>query len=200
MSHDIQVIALHSVAVDLLSKGHVLDAGCRGFEFSKWFAERGHSVWAVDPSPDISSAPIGIGFSNTAIVGSQWEPNAQLDIAGDPEGWFIGRKISVTSVKVFTQTIEKLTSDMLWGKPWDLIKLNIEGSEYDVLETWPGPIAKQIVVSFHEHTDRRRGRGECDRLIDKMREWYTPVQHVWDARYHAGFNYWDTLLIRKDLA
>ena len=35
---------------------------------------------------------------------------------------------------------------------WDVVKLDCEGAEYDVLLDWPGPIAEQITVEFHEHT------------------------------------------------
>jgi hypothetical protein len=83
---------------------------------------------------------------------------------------------------------------------WDLIKLNIEGSEYDVLDTWPGPIARQIVVSFHEHTPRARGRAECDRLIAKISQWYDVQNVVWEKRYGCSENYWDLLFTLKGLS
>jgi hypothetical protein len=187
---DIKVIDNHSVAVDLLTKGPVLDAGARGFVFAKWFADRGHSVYALDPSPDLEAPKNDniafIDFALTSLYGS-----ALLDRTGDPGAWHLansGLPVQTVSLSYFNE-----------GN-WDVIKLNIEGSEYDVLNTWPGPIARQIVVSFHEHTNRARGRAECDRLIDKMRQWYMPFNVVWEERYCCHANYWDVLFIRKDLA
>jgi hypothetical protein len=100
---------------------------------------------------------------------------------------------------VETEEIPCVTHIDWLGNNWDVIKLNIEGSEYDVLDTWPGPIARQIVVSFHEHTPRARGRAECDRLIAKMGQWYKAFNVVWEKRYCCSENYWDVLFIRNDL-
>jgi len=200
VNHDIQVIALHSVAVNLLTKGPVLDAGCRGFEFAKWFSEHGHEVYAMDPSPDICDVPKGVTFLREALVGKGSGSSLFLAMNGDPESWCVTScSIVDKGIPVKSATLDDIPYT-LWTETWDVIKLNVEGSEYRILESFPGPIARQVVVSFHEHTPARQGRAECDRIIDRLREWYTPVQHVWDARYCAGFNYWDTLLIRNDLA
>lgn len=183
----------HSVAVDLLTKGGgIVDAGARGFVFSEWFASRGHSVLALDPSPDIKREHYrqGISFLPYALVGKAKTHNF-LSMVGDPGAWHM--------TDVETEEIPCVTHIDWLGNNWDVIKLNIEGSEYDVLDTWPGPIARQIVVSFHEHTPRARGRAECDRLIAKMGQWYKAFNVVWEKRYCCSENYWDVLFIRNDL-
>jgi hypothetical protein len=187
----IEVIDNHSVAVNLLTGGQVLDAGARGFEFSKWFAMRGHRVYAQDPSPDISDPCIeNMVFVNSALVAFKNRFNVRLDKTGDPGAWFV----SESGFPVPCQTTPDLARHQ-----WDVIKLNIEGSEYDILDEWPGPIARQVVVSFHEHTPRARGRADCDRLIAKMSEWYKAFNVVWEKRYCCAENYWDLLFIRNDL-
>lgn len=196
----IEVIDNHSVRTDLLTGGPVLDAGARGFVFSKWFADRGHEVWAVDPAPDIKPPNLGNNFilirkgiaSRTDTV-PQWYLNTLVD----PGAAFLtthnncGPAVEVNTLDTFLQ-----------GEIFDVVKLNVEGAEYGILNEWRilrNRQPRQIVVSFHEHTRMAQGRAECDRLIDKMRKWYTPIQHVWDERYCAGFNYWDTVLVRNDL-
>lgn len=188
----IEVIDNHSVRTDLLVKGPVLDAGARGFVFSKWFAEKGHPVMAYDPSPDIENPHIpGITFKPYALVGSK-VTSPKLVMTDDPGAWYVdpvkqGRAVGFTTI----ETVKDIQ--------WDVIKLNIEGSEYDVLDEWPGPISRQLVVSFHEHTPRARQRSECDRLIHNMRQWYTAFNVVWDKRYCCSENYWDVLFIRNDI-
>jgi hypothetical protein len=77
-------------------------------------------------------------------------------------------------------------------KQWALVKLNCEGAEYDILKTWPGPIASQIVVSFHEHIGAHVGHN-MDEIIAHLGQWYRTVQHVRDQRYCAGWNFWDSV-------
>jgi hypothetical protein len=169
------------VAVDLLTQGQVLDAGARGFVFSEWFAIRGHSVYALDPDPNLEKPDFALTAKGSCGL---------LDRRGDPGQWHLadaGLPVQAVQLEYFNHS------------DWDVIKLNIEGSEYDVLETWPGPIARQIVVSFHEHTPRARGRAECDRLIAKMGQWYKAFNVVWEKRYCCSENYWDVLFIRNDL-
>jgi hypothetical protein len=187
------------VAVDLLTKGPVLDAGARGFVFSKWFSERGHEAYACDPSPDIVVPEYVHHFDRVALASRKWPLHVGLNLEGDPGAWYVVPAMYRHPAKV----VPTWNLHVNWGwterNPWDVIKLNIEGAEYDILDDFPGPIARQIVVSFHEHTPRARGRAECDRLIAKMGQWYKAFNVVWEKRYCCSENYWDVLFIRNDL-
>ncbi len=46
-------VAGHTVVRDLLAGGWVLDAGCRDFVFSRYAAEHGCRVVALDPDPTV---------------------------------------------------------------------------------------------------------------------------------------------------
>lgn len=193
---NIQTIDNHSVAVDLLKGGPVLDAGCRGLRFAKWFSERGHRVIALDPAPEVE-----MEFTNTLSVHklalvAKVQAFANLVLTDDLEARFIGNG---PGISVPCTTLRDISdTHRIWQ--WDVMKLNIEGSEYDILDQFPGPIANQIVFSFHEHTDRKRGRDECDRIIDKLGTWYDIHNRVWEERYCTYANYWDILAIKKGLA
>lgn len=193
----IEVIDNHSVRTDLLSGLPVIDAGCRGFRFAEWFAERGHSVLALDPGPDIK-APVNmkIGFNRVALV-SEKEPRLMtLERGGDPEAWYVHH-----DPRPENWACAVPTTHLGWvDGSWDVMKLNIEGSEYEVLSDLHRPIARQIVVSFHEHTARRRGDAAIQEIVDHLAQWYVPIQHVKDERYCAGPNYWDSLFVLKELA
>jgi len=192
---NIQIIDNHSVAVDLLKGGPVLDAGARGFRFARWFAERGHRVVALDPAPDMSDPKIDrVHFYNVGLVATEERDGTWYHVeCDDKEASYITRARTNCLAGVVDIRSFQLGQ-------WDLVKLNIEGSEYDILDNWPGPIANQIVFSFHEHTDRKRGREECDRIIDKLRQWYDIHNQVWEPRYCTYANYWDVLAIKKGLA
>lgn len=195
---NIQIIDNHSVAVDLLKGGPVLDAGCRGLRFAKWFTERGHKVIGLDPAPEVIPESYGLlRVYSLALVDQPLSgKKVNLVLTDDLEARFIGggTGVPVNSISIGNLSMESDVSH------WDVIKLNIEGSEYDILDNWPGPIANQIVFSFHEHTDRKRGREECDRIINKLRQWYDIYNQVWEPRYCTYANYWDVLAIKKGLA
>ena len=209
MATRLVVVNNHSVAIDLLSKGPVLDAGCRGFKFARYFVDLGHPVVMLDPAPRVfSTDPTTINlfdrdpwaqFFPYALVGPGHPSKASLRMTDDPEARYV-----TMLPKENDPVIECVTVDEIMKRTgvvsWDLIKLNIEGSEYDVLGSWPGPIARQLVVSFHEHTDRKQGDAAIHRIIDHLAKWYVPIRHEFDERYCAGRNAWDSVFLLKELA
>jgi hypothetical protein len=184
----------HSFREDFLTGGPVLDAGSRGLRLSKWFVARGHSpVIALDAGEDEHAD--GVTFHRKALVHSKLAgANVSLVKTDDLEA----RYISPAWGDVYAISIPILMHDYHIIQ-WDLIKLNIEGSEYDILDEIEGAISKQIVFSFHEHTDRARGREECDRIIAKLSKWYDVHNQVWEPRYGCRSNYWDILLTERGI-
>lgn len=191
------VVDNHSFREDLLTKGPVLDAGSRGLRLAKWFRDRGHRVIALDAGE--SEEADGIQTRQFALVDSSYPPGscAFLVDDADKEARHIG-SLCRAGENVRAVTIGGLQK-MFGVHKWDLIKLNIEGSEYDILDEISGPIARQIVFSLHEHTDRARGREECDRIINKLRTWYDIYNQVWEKRYGCRENYWDVLCIERGI-
>jgi hypothetical protein len=191
---NVLVIDNHSVRTDLLVKGPVLDAGSRGLAFSRWFAARGHKVVALDAGEDEKAD--GVSTHKMALVHSKWAGgNVALAQTSDLNARYIEGQ---SSEGVYGISIPVLMHDYGIVK-WDVIKLNIEGSEYDILDEIDGPISRQIVFGMHEHTQAARGRAECDRIIDKLRQWYTIHNQVWERRYGCIESYWDVLCIEKGI-
>lgn len=191
----IEIVAGHSVATDLLTKGPVLDAGSRGLIMAKHLAGQGHQVIALDPGEDETAE--GVIVHKKALVHSSLagKGNLRLVPTEDPEG----RYIQSEGGNTYGVSISALMQEYKI-KQWDLVKLNIEGSEYDILDEWPGPIARQIVFSFHEHTQAARGKAECDRIINKLRTWYDIHNQVWEKRHFLpSDNYWDVLAIERGI-
>ena len=201
-------LASHTVDTDLLPEAPtVLDVGCRWFDFTvEIMAQRpAAKVIALDPAVDVAQymetgkRPDAVKFLNVALVGSghslQW-----LAHFSTGEGDFLtpaprtmpGWDIQPTWHEVECFTVSELML-MQAVKKFDLVKLDCEGSEFDVLERWPGPIATQISVEFHDW-DKPHYRSETyyDQLWRKL-PWYRVVQHKLSTQ-GTGCGHWDTLL------
>ncbi len=201
----IEVIDLHSVRTDLLTPGgYVLDAGARGFRFARTMLGLGMLVVSMDPDPEVEDPGLpDLSHRRVGLVDCAYpDHQMQLYLLPDGEARHLGgnghRYIGVESITVRVEPIAEVMKQME-VKRWDCVKLNIEGSEYAILARWPGPIAKQISVSFHEHTGLARGDRAVLEIVEHLSQWYTPLVHLKDSRYCAGPNYWDSLFVLKEL-
>jgi hypothetical protein len=198
---NLQVIDHHTIDIDLLVGGPVLDVGAYGWGFAKELASKGCRVIALDPSPDIVDPQLkGVTYFRFGLVGVGQDGTKNLVQVADRDGWHLDlpntpARPGDTSTRVVVINIVRFT-ESLAEDHWDAVKLNCEGAEYDILQTWPGPIARQICVSFHEHTGAHTGK-DLESILKHLAQWYTLVQHPYDERYSAGFNHWDSLWILR---
>ncbi len=185
------LIGEHSVNLDLLpEKANVLDAGCRGFDFFMGLTMLGHKVFPVD----IDQLDTRIVYHRIAL--SHRSGTCTVQRFGDPQATRIGEGNSCSGEEVEMLTIEDFTKRAGVDK-WDLIKLDIEGEEYKILKSAQHPMATQVSVEFHEHTDKKVGKEKLDALLDSLGQFYNINNRVWESRHGAGFNYWDILLTVK---
>jgi hypothetical protein len=178
----IKSICGHSVNINLLNPGsNILDLGCRGFEFTNYFKKK-HNVYSVDFGDlkgDYFQQAISYKKSKYSI-GNKNDLQASCLIDGD--------EIEAISIQEFSESIGI--------KKWDLVKMNIEGSEYEIMKNLSHPYCEQICVSFHAHCGYQT-KEQIDELLEWLHQWYDIYNEIWESRYCAGFNYWDILLIRK---
>ena len=205
----IEEVALHSICPEIMAEGgHVLDVGCLGFEFSSEMMRRGFRVSAIDPDPSISLTIVDdqIQFGRVALVGLGQGGMQQLARFGNGQGNHLvlpNTQAPRDAEIVYTTSmdISELMSAFFVGW-WECVKLNCEGAEYDILLSWPGPISKQISVSFHEHTGANPYRPTSayyEKMLAHLGRWYIPVRHEIDERYCAGPNYWSSVFVLKEL-
>lgn len=202
---NLQALASHTIDVDLLPEEPiVLDVGCRWFDFT-----RGVLAWrpkarviCLDPSSDVkcdSDLPLHVSLLHLALVGdNRLQTNFAEGIAGDGGGNFALDAASHGDYrirKVLCTNIQKLMHGYSI-KLFDAVKLDCEGSEFGILENWPGPIATQISVEFHDWTGPWNQHG-CDRAIANL-EWlgYKIVQHEL-SQQGTGIGHWDSLFVLK---
>lgn len=209
-------LASHTVDLDLLPEAPiVLDAGCRWFDFTKAVsgARPSASIVAMDPAEDVTFNNRGVAearergidavvkYVSAALVG---RGQAQQRLAhfstgeGDfltTQGYFPGWDKQPDIYEVECLTIKEL---MLQEgvKHWDLVKLDIEGSEFEVLENWPGAIATQISVEFHDwDKPSRQTQSYYDGLMQRL-PWYRMAQHEF-TKQGTSYGHWDSLLVLR---
>ncbi len=180
-----QVIAEHSVALSLLpEKANVLDLGCRGFLFTKAMRELGHHVVPVDMDHLNESQ----AYYQCAV--SDFNGKVGVVRCSDPQATKMGN----SSEMVPCYTLQKLTDNFITGK-WDLIKIDIEGAEYEVIMSLTEPPAKQLSVEFHCHTGQIT-QVKMTQMENKLKNLgYKFVSHSQSQQHGAGWNYWDSLFI-----
>lgn len=213
--HKITTIGEHSICMDLLPpKPNILDAGCRGFDITRYFGVNEPPVNVINV--DIADLPARTKIQIEPVYKhkSVWTNKAYANYtyynlgisnynglgeiklnAIDPQATELLPSRS-PEIPVFVYTTEKL-KHLLNIEWWDYIKLDVEGEEYQILDTNLHPMATQVSVEFHEHTHRAIGKENLDNLLDKLSRWYHIYNRNWESRHCAGFNYWDILLIAK---
>lgn len=198
LARSLHVIAEHTIDTALLTPaGLVLDAGCRNFNFARGLVDRGCRVIALDPDPTVTDPGIeGVAFFSLALAHEPGE--RELVITHDPQARYLA-PVGAT-VQEERRTVQATTllglMDTLGIARWDAVKLDIEGSEYDILLNWPGPVATQISVEFHEHC-APRPQSVYDAIFAHLGQWYDVVQHAKERQHGCPENFWDTLMILR---
>jgi len=190
----------HTLDVDLLGPGSVvLDIGCRGFGLARYLAAKGCKVLCFDPSPDVEDPHVeGIIFERQAVLG-YGIPGATVPFAlvSNKNANFVADGLYRPGqiIEVPTTTIPEIMAKHGIGT-LDAVKLDCEGSEYEILGAWPGKIAKQISVEFHLHTHSAKTQSELSFILNWISQWYDVVQHELSLQHGLPTpNYWDSLFV-----
>jgi len=194
----IDIIHEHSVETSLLpERAKILDIGCRGFLFSDKMEKEGHIVWPIDIDY------LGIRKYVRAAV-SDYDGIAEIVRNSDPQATCIRKagiheKFTSDNFSDFVYCYTLKTISEAVGIPfWDLIKIDVEGSEYEIIMSLEKAPAKQLSIEFHLHTGKY-GQHEMDLMVDKLKALgYRAAKHELTNEHGAGFNHWDSLFILKE--
>lgn len=180
---NIETIAEHSVDIHMLpKKATILDLGCRGFLFTDEMRRRGHTVLAVDIDKfdRVDYRQVAVSFK-VGRVG--------IKRTSDPQATRIKEGDEVDCTDLPTLLRESKV------KAFDLIKMDVEGSEYDIIMCLTKPPARQLSIEFHLHTGIY-GETEILLMENKLLSLgYFPVQHDKTRQHGLSYNYWDSLFI-----
>ena len=179
---------IHEHKVDLLllpEKANILDLGCRGFLFTKAMRDLGHHVLPVDIDELYESQ----AYYQMAI--SDHDGRCGVHHTNDPQATSMkeGDTIPCYTLDAFSR--------MVGVDRFDLIKMDIEGSEYQVIMSLKAAPAKQLSIEFHVHTGQitERMMREMENKLKNLG--YEFTSHELTNQHGAGFNYWDSLFILK---
>lgn len=201
----------HTFAPEYLRNGWVIDAGCRGWRFAygvnNYFIEGldHNSVYALDiedfDSTEIKSiAKRPVKFKHAALMSKPGEIEAYY--FGNGTGNFVkgindppynGPDRPCETKKVQAITLQDIYGDI--GTDIDLLKMDIEGSEYEIMMGME-PIPKQISVEFHEHTNKKLHNQYIEEILHRLHKWYHINLYI---REWPQYKFMDCLFIRKDL-
>lgn len=196
----------HTYAKRLLQRGGwALDVGCRGFLFSEEMGRCGLRVLALDPAPDVQDPRIpNVIFRRVALVGERIASRrrtTRLFCDGDGDSFTLLGGTRSKAVRVCQQSLSTILRQHRI-RYFDIVKLDCEGAEYDILGDWPGPVATQISVEFHDF----RGMNPCadaeqyyKQMLPRLGRWYTICQHKrTQAEWMSGPHYIDSLFLVHD--
>jgi len=203
--HDLITISGHTIIKPETVGMNVLNIGSRRHDFARPMANMGCSVCAVEPDDDVKLPPVsGITLIRGAVVGDA-NAGALMDLAkwSSGEGNHLVNVSSVPKSAVLQQTkcySMRQIMAMTGMDFWDIVKMDCEGSEYEILLDWPGPIAGQITVEFHDFTGSNPGGEDTyDKIFEHIGQWYDIVQHEGTVRFNLPCaNYWDSLFVLKE--
>jgi hypothetical protein len=179
-------IAEHTIEESLLpQRAKIMDIGCRGFLFYGELIRLGHQVFPIDIDLFYNTPSYYI----LAISGK--EGKCSVKHSKDPQATCItaGFDIPMHTIKSFSEMVEV---DF-----WDLIKIDIEGGEYEVIMSLTEPPAKQLSIEFHLHTGVY-GLQQMAEMRDKLTSLgYEAVSHEMTKQHGLGLNFWDSLFILR---
>lgn len=205
----------HSIEESLIDKnGFAIDLGCGvDFYFSEALTKYGLKVISVDPNPKIVNVPNNekIFFENKAIVTDENIKEIEIKIYNDTDAATIikSKNPDITS-SISTSIIQTVTIKELMKKysikQFEIMKIDIEGMEYELLMSFDKPISKQICVEFHDFRNFNpyypNNEKYYNLLIQKLSKWYDIVKHKLEIHHgmpsNCNKNYWDSLFILKN--
>jgi len=191
----------HTLDVDRLRNGYVLDVGCRFFDFTQEIVNGGNCVVAIDPSREVVEPNIkGVIFEQCALVGTP-TPGGLMFCDNADAAHLVhdhrGETCGVPQYKVPCSTVTDLLTKYCLSR-FEAVKLDCEGAEFEILRHWPGPVADQVTVAFHDFVNPTWCATQYPKILEHMSQWYEIVQHLSYVRHgHPVPCFWDTLFVLK---
>lgn len=186
----IERVAEHSYCPELMHEGaNVLDLGCLGFVFTDEMIRRGYWVFPVDIQY------LEGQYTRMAITDYDGE-GLILHNSDKQAASFSGRlpKQNERSETIKCETL-KTFSRKMDVEFWDLIKMDVEGSEKQIIMSLTEPPAKQLSIEFHLHTGIYNIQMVTEMRLKLFSLGYIAVQHELTEEHGCGKNFWDSLFV-----
>jgi FkbM family methyltransferase len=197
---NLKTIDGHTFDFDLIKDGWIIDAGCRGFKLSTELEHK--KTFAIDIEHFTYDIPKWTTFRQAALTNKSGKTFAYY--FGNGTGNFINgvneEPGNTEDRPVDRKWIDSITLEDIYketGEDIGLLKLDIEGAEYEVLEGMLRPVPRQITVEMHEHCHTALHDKYIGRVIAHLAQWYD-MQLFPDTQW-PRYKYMDCLFTRKEL-
>jgi len=199
----------HTIDLSLLSNGGwVLDLGCRDFLFSGEMLYYRMNVVAVDPYKDLKlefkNEVKNFNFINKACVGIKKDKILYHEYTDWGANSIFKHEESLGYDNIKKYEVETITIEEIMKQfnieCFDLIKIDVEGSEYEILQNF-NVNAKQISVEYHDWLKLNP--------YENVEDFYTEIENNQLKNYEVKFRkkvpmgddggetYSDVLYVRK---
>jgi len=146
--------------------GWIIDLGCYGWDWCRPFLGK-KKVAGVDPCGELPKME-GIGEDVFQLIGFVGTVNGRILYEFRPDIHSISAHSSGIEQAHIIRFDDFLKSNGI--DDIDILKMNIEGMEYELLINLKTPIADQIIVSFHDHMGYTVYQRET--IIRYLEKWY----------------------------
>jgi len=162
--------------VDIRSGVKVLDIGAHKGIFSVWAAKQGAAVTAYEPDPKSYDCLVRNLRENQVIAETKncgvWSRRDTLPFYADYENsiacTFIADRVGDFDAAGVQLGVKVISLDEALGnKPWDIVKIDAEGSEYEMISS-----AKRLGQIGHLALEWHREGDELDRMIEKLSQYF----------------------------
>lgn len=203
----------HTFDETLLAGGWIIDAGCRGWLFGGNIIDYKlphKGIFALDIEDFSGPREIGgIEFKTTIPKGITFKHAALSAKQGKTEAYFFGNGTgnflkginqqpgNTEDRPCETKSVQCITLQDIYneiGTDIDLLKMDIEGSEYEIMMNME-PIPKQISVETHQHCHPHLHNEYWPQILEKMHKHY----HLHLFNCEPRYQFLDCLFIRKDI-
>jgi len=192
----------HTFNEKLLIGKLVIDAGARGFKFSEALADLGCPVLAMDVENFDRKNDGRIWF----IHGALWDKTEPIEVHrfGNGTANFVkglnGIPYNGPDRPCITETVQAYSLEhvvyMTTSKIIDLLKLDVEASEYRILlNIQANLLPRQITAETHRHVNKELHDEQWPIVIRHLAQWYEVSRHS----IYPDYPDMDTLYIRRDL-
>lgn len=188
----IETIAEHKVDVSLLpDHAVILDLGCLNFIFCNEMRRRGHIVYPVDIQdiPDMDTL-----YHRVAIT--DYDGYGYVIHSNDKQATMFSQfdQKNARSERIKCRTLKSFMKE-LRIEMFDLIKMDVEGSEWQIIKSLDSAPARQIEIEFHLHTGVYSDV-DVFRMCNKLFSLgYVDVSHEKTSQHGLSPNYWSSLFI-----
>lgn len=185
----IVTVAEHQLDINLLpAKAKILDLGCLNMIYTNEMRRLGHSVYPVDIQE------LNEDYYRVAIT--DYDGYGYILYNDDKQATMFSQfpQKGIRSERLKCKTLKTFMKDV-GVDMFDLIKMDVESSEWQIINSLDFTPATQLEIEFHLHTGAYL-ENDVNAMLFKLKSLgYYVASHEKTAQHGCGLNYWSSLFI-----